>query len=150
MNRNIKRFILDVLGNRSTMTLATVRPDGYPQATTVAFANEGLVLYFMCDVGAQKVHNIAKNKKVSLAIDGESADWDHIHGLSMGGTAKIVESLAEKRRAMKLLGDNPSMAELSDADVEASAVVRVTPKVISAINYDLGFGHTDLVRVSSP
>jgi hypothetical protein len=36
---------------------------------------------------------------------------------------------------------------MSDVDLEDSAVVKVTPKVISAINYDLGFGHTDLVRV---
>jgi general stress protein 26 len=111
MTRNMKRFILDMLRKRSTIKLATVRPDGYPQATTVAYANDGLVLYFMCDLDAQKVHNIAKNKKISLAIDGESADWDHIHGISMGGTAKLVDSTVERRRAIRLLGDKfPSMA----------------------------------------
>ncbi len=131
------------------MTLATVRPDGYPQATTVAYANDGLAVYFMCDRDAQKVRNLGKNPKVSLAIDGEGSDWEHLHGLSMGATAEVVNSPAEKRRAFKLLGSKfASMAKMSEGDLAESAIVRVTPKVISAINYDLGFGHTDLVRVS--
>ncbi len=68
----------------------------------------------------------------------------------MGATAEIVNRPAEKRHAVQLLGDKfPPMADMSEVDVAASAVVRITPKVISAINYDLGFGHTDLVRVSS-
>jgi len=43
-----KRFILEQLKTHHNMSLATVRPDGYPQATTVAYANDGLTLYFAC------------------------------------------------------------------------------------------------------
>ncbi len=152
MTPKMKRFILDVLRKRSTMTLATVRPDGYPQATTVAYANDGLSLYFICDVDSQKVRNIGKSRKVSLTVDGDGdgSDWNHIHGLSMGATAEIVSDASEKRRAMKLLAARfPPMAEMPEADFAASAIVKITPKVISAINYDVEFGHTDLVRVAA-
>jgi hypothetical protein len=35
------------------MTIATTRPDGWPQATTVGYANEGLTLYFLCGPDSQ-------------------------------------------------------------------------------------------------
>lgn len=149
MTPKTKRFILDTLRSRNTMTLATIRPDGYPQATTVVYANDGLVLYFMCDRGAQKVRNLGKNDKVSLTIDGESSDWTHIHALSMGATAEVVNDPVERRRATKLLSKKfPQTGETSEIELADEAIVRVTPKVISAINYDLGFGHTELVRIS--
>ena len=33
---------------------ATLRPDGWPQATTLGYANEGLTLYFLCGPDSQK------------------------------------------------------------------------------------------------
>ena len=48
------------------MTIATIRPDGYPQATTVCYVRDGLTLYFGCAAESQKAQNIAYNDKVSL------------------------------------------------------------------------------------
>ena len=44
-----RKFILKLLKRHNIMSLATVRADGYPQATTVSYANDGLDLYFCCD-----------------------------------------------------------------------------------------------------
>ena len=49
MNRARKTLILKQLKHHNIMSLATVRADGYPQATTVGYANDGLDLYFCCD-----------------------------------------------------------------------------------------------------
>lgn len=38
------------------------------------------------------------------------------------------------------------MRTLSAEDLKGTAFVRVTPKVISVLDYSKGFGHTDLVR----
>jgi nitroimidazol reductase NimA-like FMN-containing flavoprotein (pyridoxamine 5'-phosphate oxidase superfamily) len=43
-----KETILRLLAQHRIMTVATVRPDGWPQATTVGYASEGLILYFLC------------------------------------------------------------------------------------------------------
>ena len=37
MDATLKSKILDILRHHHIMTLATVRPDGYPQATTVNY-----------------------------------------------------------------------------------------------------------------
>ena len=148
MNQSIMRLILDLLRKHDTMSLATVRPDGWPQATTVAYANDGFALYFACDRGSQKVRNIKKSKKVSLTIDGDAASWDHIKGLSMGATATVVDDPADAKRALQLLKKKFSeMASMSADDLDETAIVKVTPKIISVIDYERGFGHTDLVRV---
>lgn len=63
------------------MTVATLRPDGWPQATTVGYANEGLTLYFLCGPDSQKATNLARDDRVSLTC---GADRDVRAGLLQG------------------------------------------------------------------
>ena len=148
MNRKIRKFILDLLRDHKIMSLATIRPDGYPQATTVAYANDGLTLYFACDRDSQKARNIKKCKKVSLTIDRDCEDLCKIKGLSMAAAAEVLKEPAAVRRGLKLLGSKfPEMVEMSEENLAATAVVKVIPKVVSVIDYRKGFGHTDLVKV---
>ena len=44
LNHAARQFILDILHSVNDLTLATIRADGYPQATTVSYANDGLTL----------------------------------------------------------------------------------------------------------
>lgn len=145
MKTEAKRLILRLLASNDVMSLATVRPDGYPQATTVAYANDGLTLYFACDRDCQKVRNLARSSKVSLTINREEKDWSRIQGLSMGADAEVAGP-ANRRKALALLKRKfPPMDALTEAEVAASAIVKVTPKVISLIDYTKGFGHTELI-----
>ena len=65
------------------MTIATLRPDGWPQATTVGYASDGLTLYFLCGPDSQKARNLARDDRVSLAIDDDTEPVMEITGLSM-------------------------------------------------------------------
>ena len=40
MNDNIKRKILELLNQHRIMTIATLRADGWPHATTAGYAND--------------------------------------------------------------------------------------------------------------
>ena len=143
-----KRFILGQLKAHHNMSLATVRRDGYPQATTVAYANDGLTIYFACDRNSQKARNLRRSPKVSLTINKDWAGWKKIQGLSIGARAKILERPADTRRALALLTRKfKDMKGLSAEDLEATVFVRVQPKVISVLDYRRGFGWTKLVRV---
>jgi len=46
MDNALKVKILDVLEHHNVMTLATIRPDGFPQATTVNYVHDDLILFF--------------------------------------------------------------------------------------------------------
>jgi len=142
-----RKFILKQLKQHNIMSLATARADGYPQATTVGYANEGLDLYFCCDRVSQKVRNLRRSPKVSLTIDHDSKNWVRIKGLSMGAQARVLSKPGEVTRAFELLARKfPQMRKVPKEDLAATAFVKVTPKVISVLDYSKGFGHTDLVR----
>jgi PPOX class probable F420-dependent enzyme len=148
MTPSTKRFILKQLKTNRIMSLATMRPDGYPQATTVTYANDGLTLYFACDRNSQKVRNLRRSPKVSLTINKDTADWKKITGLSMGATAKVLERPADTKRALALLSRKfKDMKDLSAEDLAETAFVRVQPKVVSMLDYRRGFGWTKLARV---
>ena len=147
MRPALQKLILKQLKQHNIMSLATVRADGYPQTTTVGYANDGLDLYFCCDRVSQKVRNLKRSPKVSLTIDHDTKQWSRIKGLSMGARARVLSKPGDVSRAFRLLARKfPEMRTLSAEDLKGTAFVKVTPKVISVLDYSKGFGHTDLVR----
>lgn len=149
MDRSARKFILGIIDKAKDLTLATVRPDGYPQATTVSFANDGLTLYVGIGKDSQKADNIRHNNKVSLAINVDYQDWNQIKGLSMAGLAEILADPKEIRHAADcMIKRFPQVAEWAEGGQGSDAVfLKITPQVISILDYEKGFGHTDLVTV---
>jgi nitroimidazol reductase NimA-like FMN-containing flavoprotein (pyridoxamine 5'-phosphate oxidase superfamily) len=85
MDETFRRKILQLLDQHRTMRIATLRPDGWPQVTTVGYANDGLAIYFLCGADSQKAANLARDDRVSLAVDDDPAQvwtspayrWQH-------------------------------------------------------------------------
>ena len=150
MDETIRRKIQALLDAHRIMTIATLRPDGWPQATTVGYVNEGLVLYFLCGLESQKAANIANDDRVSLAINDDTPDIMRITGLSMAARAKPVLDLPEAGRIINLLpGKYPEQMTplpIPMPTADQVRIFRVDPVVISVLDYSQGFGHTDLVR----
>jgi len=149
MDRNFKAEIIALLNEHQIMTVATIRRDGWPQATVVSYANEGLVLYSIIGRNTQKYLNIVRDPRVSVAISGDSAQPLQYKGLSLSGHATVVESSGqiERLRAV-VLSRNPQYKEFPAPDPTMIAVLSVKPEVVSIIDYSKGFGHSDLVRIS--
>lgn len=148
MDRALETTISKLLASENDMTIATVREDGFPQATTVSYVSDGLKIYFGCDAGSQKARNIARSNKVSLTVDAPYASWEEIKGLSIGGVAERVTDAQELNRVQQLMHAKfPQIAKYaSDANAGLS-VFLVTPRVISVLDYTKGFGHTDYVTL---
>jgi PPOX class probable F420-dependent enzyme len=148
MDEALRQKILTLLDQHRIMTLATLRPDGWPQATTVSYGNDGLTLYFLCGRESQKAANLARDERVSLTIDHDTPQVMDITGLSMAARAKLVDDPTEVEQALRLLmqkyppQDALPLPTPTPADV---CIFRVTPMVISVLDYSKGFGHTDLV-----
>lgn len=149
MDENIKTKILTLLDQHRIMTIATLRPDGWPQATTVGYVNEGLTLYFLCGLDSQKAANLERDNRVSLTIDHDTPDLMAITGLSMAAHAQAVVDRAEAEKVLQMLPlKYPEQTTLPVAMPTPSDVkiFRVTPTIISVLDYSKGFGHTDLVN----
>jgi nitroimidazol reductase NimA-like FMN-containing flavoprotein (pyridoxamine 5'-phosphate oxidase superfamily) len=148
MDQDLQRFILDIIGQEHDLTLATVREDGYPQATTVSYANDGLVIYVGVGKDSQKAHNIRRSGKVSLTIDTPYSNWNEIKGLSMGARAEVLADPREIAHAAQCLVKKfPEAADWAYPEASADVVfLKITPEVISVLDYRKGFGHTETVR----
>ncbi|TRC99673.1 pyridoxamine 5'-phosphate oxidase family protein [Mesorhizobium sp. WSM4303] len=148
MNEEIRNKIVTLLDKHRVMTIATLRPDGWPQATTVGYVNEGLILYFLCGLESQKAANLARDDRVSLTIDHDTPQVMEITGLSMAARAQAVADRAEAEKVLRmLLLKYPEQVSLPAPmpTPEQVRIFRVMPTVISVLDYSKGFGHTDLV-----
>jgi nitroimidazol reductase NimA-like FMN-containing flavoprotein (pyridoxamine 5'-phosphate oxidase superfamily) len=103
MDQEIRRKILALLDQHRIMTIATLRPDGWPQATTVGYVNEGLTLYFLCGRDSQKAANLARDDRVSLTIDHDTPQVMEITGLSMAAHAQPVLDREEASKVLRML-----------------------------------------------
>lgn len=148
MDETLRQKILQLLAQHRIMTLATVRPDGWPQATTVGYASEGLTLWFLCGLESQKARNLAHDDRVSLTVDHDTPDIMAISGLSMAARAHPVTDREEARKVLQMLVQRYPDAPPVPFQVpppEEVRIFRVTPVVVSVLDYSKGFGHTDLV-----
>ena len=149
MDQATEAFIQKQLRRYRVLTLATQRPDGYPQATIVAFANDHLTLFVAVDSNSQKARNIRRNSKVSVAIGSDRRDWSKIAALSMAGQARVLRKADEITWAKsRLLTRFPEMKELGGADgFKGWAFIEIAPVVISVLDYTQGVGHTELIKL---
>jgi hypothetical protein len=108
----------------------------------------GLTLWFLCGLESQKAKNLARDNRLSLTIDHDTADIMAITGLSMAAHAQAVTDRAEAEKVLRMLPlkypDAPPLPMKMPTPDEVR-LFRVTPVVISVLDYTKGFAHTDLV-----
>ena len=146
----MKQKMLALLEAHRIMTIATLRPDGWPQATTVGYVNEDLTLWFLCGLESQKATNLAHDSRVSITIDHDTPDIMSITGLSMAARAHRVNDRAEAEKVLGMLplkypDAPPQSAQMKMPAPEEVALFRVVPEIVSVLDYTKGFAHTDLV-----
>jgi nitroimidazol reductase NimA-like FMN-containing flavoprotein (pyridoxamine 5'-phosphate oxidase superfamily) len=111
--------------------------------------NDGLTLYFLCGLESQKAANIAKDYRVSLTIDHDTDQIMEITGLSMAARATAVTDRAEAERVIAMMPlKYPAQRTPLPGPMpkpEDIRIFRLTPVVISVLDYTKGFDHTDLV-----
>jgi nitroimidazol reductase NimA-like FMN-containing flavoprotein (pyridoxamine 5'-phosphate oxidase superfamily) len=149
MKREFKRQIVDLLNQHRIMTIATNRPDGWPHATTVSYANDGLVIYCLVARDSQKYVNIKRDPRVGLAIAKDYPQPLQIKGLSIAARAVEVTDQGEiDHVAEVLLARYPEYKVKPRPDPAAVPMLRLTPEIVSILDYSKGFGHSDLVKVT--
>ncbi len=151
MDAALQREIVAVLDAGQDLTLATLREDGWPQATTVSYASDGLAIYFGCGAQSQKARNLARDDRVSATVTLPYGHWDEIRGVSLAGRARRLASEAGIAQASGLFLKKfaPEIGQYLSSPVGEMAFFRIEVSVISLLDYRKGFGHTDLVEATA-
>ena len=149
MKKAFKQQIVEILGQHRIMTIATNRKDGWPQATVVGYANDGIVIYCGIARDSQKFANIARDPRVSLAIAKDVPQPLMIKGLSIAARVEEVTDQGERDHAYEILiARYPEYKVMPRPDPSAVPTMRLTPEIVSVLDYSRGFGHSDLVKVT--
>jgi pyridoxamine 5'-phosphate oxidase-like protein len=150
MKQELQRKMIGILARCMDMTIATTRSDGSPQATVVSFVHDGLLLYFGCGAGSQKAVNISRDPRVSVAMTAPYENWLEIKGLSMAASATEVVVPSELTEVGRLMVQRfPQISAIQPSEAAPVKLFRVRPTIISVLDYSLGFGHTDLVKIEA-
>ena len=150
MKHEFKRQAIALLDQHRIMTIATNRPDGWPQATVVGYANDGLIIYCVVARDGQKYANIIRDPRVSLAIANDYPQPLQIKGLSIAARAEVTTDPGEREHAGEIIFRRyPEYRIMPPPDPAAMPLLRITPEVISLLDYSKGFGHADLLKVSA-
>ena len=107
------------------MMLTTQGKDGYPHTVPIGYFREGDRIFMGCRDNTQKVVNIERNPKVSLAVEDGTTMAD-LRGVLLRGNANVVrdddERLKISRLAAELRGtpkdDWPKTASLGAVFIE--------------------------------
>jgi nitroimidazol reductase NimA-like FMN-containing flavoprotein (pyridoxamine 5'-phosphate oxidase superfamily) len=141
---------LSVLNQHSMMALATLRADGWPQATMVCYVNDGLAVYFLISRTSQKFANIGRDGRVSIAIGGAARLPSQIKGLSMAADAFEVRDEPYRSQVLaKLSARHPHYFDAGAFDMSGSALMRALPRIISVVDFSRGLGHTEAMSVGA-
>lgn len=137
---------VEILNSHRLMTIATARPDGWPQATMVSYANDGLLIYFVISRHSQKFANIANDDRVSIAVGHDVDDPRAILALSIAARASEVSDPHQREQAIDLiLQRRASLAKLPRPETERAAVMRAPCSIVTILDYSKGFGHADML-----
>ena len=148
MTPELRDFAVRILDEHRIMTLATNRPDGWPQATVVGYCNDGLKLYCFIARLSQKYSNIIRDPRISAAIASDFSRPLDIKGLSLAGKATPVTQEPEFSRAFEIFMKRyPEYANWPRPNPAFAPMLRITPTVVSLLDYSKGFGHSDLVNI---
>ena len=143
------RFIAE-LDKRRILSIATLRPDGWPQVTIVGYVNDGPAIYFMISRESQKFSNLQADNRVSICIGEDTPDPMAIGGASMAARVVEVTDRAEQDKVTALMFQRYPEYEpmMKDADVTGMVIMRATPSIVSVLTYEKGFGHTDVLQLA--
>ena len=83
--------IEQLLGLRNVGVLATVDQDGAPIASPIEYHADGLNLYMFPDPGTPKLKAMARDPRVSFAVDLGYHGWPSVRSLQYFARAEVLE-----------------------------------------------------------
>jgi nitroimidazol reductase NimA-like FMN-containing flavoprotein (pyridoxamine 5'-phosphate oxidase superfamily) len=143
---------ITTLDSNRIMSIATVRPDGWPQATIVGYANEGFRLYFLIYRNSQKFENLARDNRAAVTVGQEPSELKRIKAVYAGCQVREVTDLRERSRAWMLLAKrHPNLTDLAPPQTAEVATMVAECRYVSVLDYSQGLGHSEsLVLEHSP
>lgn len=146
---DLNDLILRILDENRTMTIATLRSDGWPQATIVGFVHDDLTLYFAVSRNSQKLENIRRDPRTSIAMGHPVGGRSAVRGLSMAAHTDEVTDWHEVERLDALIRTRYPEIDVFAPRESNAAVLRARPQVVSIVDDQRGLAQPLLLNVAA-
>lgn len=132
------------------MAISTLRADGWPQTTIVGYVNDGLTLYFLIFRSSQKLANMRRDKRISVAIGGDTTELDQLTAVYAAAHATEVSDPEERARAWRLLQSrHPNLLDFELPERTEAAMMKATLQFVSTLDYRRGAGFIEERAIGS-
>jgi nitroimidazol reductase NimA-like FMN-containing flavoprotein (pyridoxamine 5'-phosphate oxidase superfamily) len=139
---------IEILDCHQTMAVSTLRADGWPQTTIVGYANDGLTLYFLIFRSSQKLVNIRRDRRISIAVGGEPKELEQLTAVYAAAHAFELTDPKERAHAWSLLQSrHPNLADFELPERTEAAMIKATCQFVSVLDYRKGLGHVEDVSI---
>ena len=119
------------LDSAQSLQVATIGKDGAPHLTTVWFAVKDGEILFETYGKSQKVVNLRRDPRLAvLAEDGTT--YESLRGVSINGTARLVEDNPERTALMRFLLDHHFPGQTA-AQLDAMAETMAAKRIVVAV-----------------
>ena len=136
----VRPQVLDYLRDHKTLTLATASATGMPRATTLAYVNDGVLLYVWTRPDTTTARHMEENPVVSFAIDEFTENWRETKGIQGVGEPQVVLNPDELRRAVGQFEEKfPALAGALSSGV---SFFRISPTELQFIDNSSAPGET--------
>ncbi len=127
--------VADFLEDNLKVQLATVGPHGEPHLTTLFYVVDDGLIAFWTYGRSQKIVNLRRDPRVSALVE-DGAAYDELRGVSITGTARLVEDYDEVKRVGTLVVTRMAGGvDLGDFGAEAVAA-QARKRVVVVIEPD--------------
>ncbi len=142
----VRPYVLDYLRDHKILTLATASTSGMPRATTLAYVNDGVLLYVWTRPSTTTARHMDENPVVSFAIDEFADNWRETKGIQGVGEPQVVLNPDEVGRAVELFEEKfPALAGALSSGV---SFFRISPTELQFIDNSSAPRGEDLVGTS--
>jgi len=120
----------DLLLAPTTITLATLMPDGQPQTTAIWFYYQNDTIYILTGKGSQKHKNLLNDNRATLLVLASDNPFRYIE---LRGTCQLYEdyeTVLKYRKALFAHYDRPT--DMNEEDVKKRLVAEFTPHHVNA------------------
>ena len=147
----IRQQALSYLNQHNVMTLATYGAEG-SWASAVYYVNKEFDLFFLSAASTRHIRNLVENPVAAAAIQEDYSNWKNIQGIQLEG---FVEMLSGHHRNSAIDLFSRKFSFLKDAPTSIAQALEqidwfhLSPDRLYFIDNSKGFGHRDLVDISS-
>jgi uncharacterized protein YhbP (UPF0306 family) len=90
-NRRKRELIANLLAAQTTLSLATVTPDGSPRVTPLFYLPQDLRLYWFSSPSSGHSRNLAAQPDCAVTVYSPATGWKEIRGAQMRGAVSRVK-----------------------------------------------------------